>query len=301
MNEKPTGRQTPKSIEGDEGSTGGGDGSIGDRDGPIGAGNGVTRRRLLAGGAAVAVAGLAGCLGGRDGPVPAPTVTSDRIDDWRQIDESESTVFEQSYGPVTVTALEHTRIYEYVDVAEALAETFDASGSPVVFFATRIDVRPAIDSLPAEVGRERLMEEVETAAVDAFRSQLRNSGIENVEIVDEGTTTVRSGHTATAWRLEGEYAFDGEVPLPDGSTTSLGDPVEIESRLGVWHDGTDVLVAGGAYPTDPLIEVIDDALPDLADAETVVTELADEETADALATDPAAFDEDVSQLLISVE
>ncbi|WP_123622301.1 hypothetical protein [Halorubrum sp. CSM-61] len=273
----------------------------GDATGPSGDETGVTRRRLLAGGAAVAVAGLAGCLGGRDGPVPEPTVTSDRIEDWRQIDESESTVFEQSYGPVTVTALEHTRIYEYVDVAEALAETFDASGSPVVFFATRIDLRPAIDSLPAGVGRDRLMSEVETAAVDAFRSQLRNSGIENVEVVDEGTTTVQSGHTATTWQLEGEYAFDGEVPLPDGSTNEISETVEIESRLGVWHDGTDVLVAGGAYPTDPLIEVVDEALPDLADAETVVTELADEETADALATDPAAFDEDVSQLLISVE
>lgn len=110
----------------------------------------VTRRRLLAGGAAVAVAGLAGCLGTRDGPVPEPRVTSDRIDDgWRLLDESESTVFEQSYGPVTVTALEHTRIYEYVSVAEALSEAFGASGSPVVFFATRIDIRPAIDSLPA--------------------------------------------------------------------------------------------------------------------------------------------------------
>ncbi|PHQ39850.1 hypothetical protein DJ69_03965 [Halorubrum persicum] len=261
---------------------------------------GVTRRRLLAGGAVAAVAGLSGCLGGRDGPVPKPEVTSDRIDDWRQIDESESTVFERSYGPITVRARESTRIYEYVDVAEALAETVDASGSPVVFFATRIDLRPAVDQLPAGVGRDRLMTEVEAAATDAFRARLRNSGIENVEVVDEGITTVRSGHTATAWKLTGEYAVDGSVPLPDGSTTAVSETVEIESRLGVWHDGTDVIVAGGAYPTEPLIEVVDDALPDPIDAETSVTELGDAESADALATDPAAFDEDVSQLLISV-
>lgn len=228
-------------------------------------------------------------------------MTSDRIEDWREIDESRSTAFEQSYGPVTVQARERTLIYEYVDVAEALAATFDASGSLVVFFATRIDLRPAIDRLPAGVGRDRLMEEVESAAVDAFRAQLRDSGIEDVEVVDEGTTTVRSGNTATAWRLAGEFALDGEFPLPDGSTEPVSETVEMESRLGVWHDGTDVIVAGGAYPTDPLIDVIDEALPNLADAETVVTELADEETAEALATDPAAFDEDVSQLLISVE
>lgn len=261
----------------------------------------TTRRRLLAGGATVGVAGLAGCLGGRDGPVPAPEVTSDRIEDWRQTDESESTVFEQSYGPVTVTALEHTRIYEYAPVADALAETIDASGSPVVFFATRIDLRPAIDQLPAGVGRDRVMSEVETAATDAFRAQLENSGIENVEIEDEGTTTVQSDHTATAWRLTGEYPIDGEFPLPTGSTAEIDSALEIEARLGVWHDGTDVLVAGGAYPTDPLIEVFDEALPDSVDAEGAVTQLADAETAEALATDPAAFDEDVSQLLISVE
>ncbi|WP_050031708.1 hypothetical protein [Halorubrum halophilum] len=281
MNEGPAGREAERSIR---------------------EAAGVTRRRLLAGGAAVAAAGLAGCLGGRDGPLPEPTVTSDRIDDgWRLLDESESTVFEQSYGPVTVTALEHTRIYEYVSVAEALSETFGASGSPVVFFATRIDVRPAIDSLPAGVGRDRLMAEVETAAVDAFRSQLSASGIENVEIVDEGTSTVRSGHTATTWQLEGEFAVDGELPLPDGSTRDLAETVEIESRLGVWHDGTDVLVAGGAHPAEPLTGVIDDALPSLIDAETFLEETADEETRDALATEPGTFDEEISALLISVE
>jgi len=262
---------------------------------------GTTRRRALAGAGSLGLLGLAGCLGTREGPVPEPTATSDRIDDWRQRDESQSTVFEQSYGPVTVRARERTLIYEYADVAEALAATFDAAESPVVFFATRIDLRPAVDRLPAGVGRDRLMEEVEGAAVDAFRAQLRDSGIENVEVADEGTTTVRSGHTATAWRLAGEFALDGEFPLPDGSTGSIAETVEMESRLGVWHDGTDVIVAGGAYPTDPLIEVIDEALPSRTDAETLVTELADVEAAEALATDPAAFDEDVSQLLISVK
>ncbi|WP_418285469.1 hypothetical protein [Halorubrum sp. DTA46] len=262
----------------------------------------VTRRRLLAGGTAVAAAGLAGCLGTRDGAVPAPTVTSDRIDDgWRLVDESTGTVFEESYGPVTVSALESTRLYEYVDVAEALAETFDADGSPVVFFATRIDLRPAIDSLPAGVGRDRLMGEVETAALDAFRAQLREGGIENVTVVDEGITTVTGGHTATAWELAGEFALDGDVPLPDGSTADVSEPVEIRARIAVWHDGTDVLVAGGAFPTEPLTEVIDDAVPDLLDGEEVLDEIADEETAEALATDPDAFDEEISALIVSVE
>jgi hypothetical protein len=217
---------------------------------------GTTRRRLLAAGASAGALGLAGCLGGRDGPVPEPNVSSDRIDDgWRLLDESESTVFERAYGPVTVRALERTLIYEYVSVAEALDETLDASGSPVVFFATRIDLRPALDSLPAGIGRDRLMSEVETAAVDAFRAQLRNAGIEDLEEVDEGTTTVTGGHTATAWRFEGQFALDGELPLPDGSTTAVDESVDVTARLAVWHDGTDVLVAGGAFPSEAVTAV----------------------------------------------
>ncbi|TKX43381.1 MULTISPECIES: hypothetical protein [unclassified Halorubrum] len=260
----------------------------------------TTRRRLLAGGAAVGVAGLAGCLGGRDGPVPAPEVTSDRIEDWRRTDASEGTASEQSYGPVTVRALERTRIFEYAPVADALAEIVDADGSPVVFFATRVDLRPAIDRLPGEVGRDRVMSEVETAAVDAFRTRLRNAGIEDVQVADEGITTVRSGHTATAWRLTGAYAIDGAIPLPNGTTAEIDRRLEIGARLGVWHDGTDVIVSGGAYPTERLTAVLDESLPDAVDAETVVRRVADAETAEALATDPAEFDIEVSQLLISV-
>ena len=260
----------------------------------------TTRRRLLAGGAAVGVGGLAGCLGGRDGGVPAPEVTSDRIEDWRQSDASESTVFERSYGPVTVRALERTRVFEYAPVADALTGTVDASGSPVVFFATRIDLRPAVDRLPGGVGRDRVMSQVEAAATDAFRARLRTGGIEDVAVAEEMTTTVRSGHTATAWRLTGEYALDGELPLPTGSTTDVGGALDTGARLGVWHDGTDVIVAGGAYPTEPLLAVVGDALPAGVDAEAAVTRLAGEEAAAALATDPADFDVDVSQLLISV-
>jgi hypothetical protein len=270
-------------------------------DSPTGNASGTTRRRLLAAGAGAAAVGLSGCLGTRDGPVPEPTVTSNRIDDgWRLLDESASTVFEQSYGPVTVRALERTLIYEHVSVAEALAETFGASGSPVVFFATRIDLRPALDGLPAGVGRDRLMAEVETAAVDAFRARLGNAGIENLEVVDEGITTVTGGHTATAWRFEGEFALEGELPLPDGSTTAVDEAVGVTARLAVWHDGTDVLVAGGAFPSEAVTEVIGDALPVAVDGETVVESIADAETAEALATDPATFDEEVSALIVSV-
>lgn len=258
--------------------------------------DGVTRRRLLATGAAAGAVGLAGCLGGRDGEVPEPIVTSDRFDDgWRRIDASASTVFEEAFGPVTVRALERSIVYEYVDVAEAVAETFDAEGSPVLFFASRIDLRPPLDGLPFGVGRNRIMAEVTAAAEGAFRQQLRESGLESVELRERRTIEVAGGFEATEFVFGASFPVAGEIELPVGGTEEASGTVEMEARLAVWHDGTDVMISGGAYPTQRFTDVIDDALPDGApDA----TEIVDD---DALAADPETFAEEVEALIVAVE
>ena len=265
------------------------------------AGSGLTRRRLLATGAAVGLAATAGCLDTREGAVPEPVVTDDRIDeDWRLVDESNEVIFEESLGPITLQALEHTHIYEYVPVAEALVETLGAEGSPVLFFATRVDIRPAIDRLPGGVGLGRLMEEIRPAAEEAFRRQLDEGGVEDVTLEETDSTTVASGHTATTALFTAGYPIEGETPLPDGSTEPVDNVVEIEARLGVWHDGTDVIVSGGAYPTEPLNDVLSRALPDDV-PETPLLDEVDDTHEDALATEPETFAETVDALLISVE
>ena len=262
----------------------------------------VTRRGLLATGATAGVIATAGCLGTRDGAVPDPVVTDDRIDDgWRLIDDSAGVAFEESFGPVTVRALERTDVYEYVDLAEALTETFDAEGSPVVFFASRIDLRPAIDGLPGGIGRDRLMEEIRPAARDAFREQLAASGLSDVERVDAETVEVTGGHAAAADRFTARFALEGEATLPDGTTDPIADVVETEARLAVWHDGTDVLLSGGAYPTEPVSDVLDRALTGPVDADDALAELTDGDDAEILATEPETFAEEVDALLVSVE
>ena len=262
----------------------------------------VTRRRLLAAGATAGVLATAGCLGTRDGAVPDPVVTDDRIDDgWRLVDDSDGVVFEESFGPVTVRALERTDVYEYVDLAEALAETFDADGSPVIFFASRIDIRPAIDGLPGGIGRDRFMEEVRPAARAAFRDQLADGGLEDVERADADTVEVAGGHIAAADRFTARFALEGETSLPDGTTEPIADVVEVEARLATWHDGTDVLLAGGAYPTDPVSAVLERALSGPVDGDDALEELTDGDDADALATEPETFAEAVDALLVSVE
>lgn len=253
-------------------------------DGFTGRESSLTRRRLLVSGATAGVVTTAGCLGTRDGRVPRPIVTDDRIDDgWRRIDQSESEVFEESFGPVTVRALERTDVYEYVDLAAALAETFDANGSPVIFFASRIDLRPALDGLPGGIGRDRVMEEVHPAARAAFRDQLAESGLSNVELADTDTVDVDSGHTATTDQFTAQFDVEGETLLSDGTTGAIEEVVEVEARLAVWHDGTDVLLSGGAYPTEPIIT-------DELDVE-----------ADALSAKPETFAEKIDALLVAVE
>lgn len=259
----------------------------------------VTRRRLLASGAAAAVVATAGCLGTRDGEVPEPVVTDDSIEDWRLVDTSDSVAFEESFGPVTVSALERTVVYEYVDMAETVAEAFGAEGSPVTFFAARIDLHPALDGLPGGIGRDRLMEEVAAAAEEAFRNQLRVSGVERVERVDGGERSVQGGHTATTSEFVAGFDIDWEVPLPDGSTMRIDDAAEMNASLAVWHDGTDVLISGGAHPAEPLSDVVDRALDAPIDGETVMAELVDD--SDVLTADPTLFADAVDALVPSVE
>ena len=256
------------------------------------------RRQLLAAGATAGAVAAGGCLGTREGAVPVPTVTDDRIEDeWRLVDESSEQVFEESYGPVTVQALSRAMVYEYVSVAEVIADTFDAEGSPVLFFSTRIDLRPAIDSLPFGLGRDRVMTEVEAAAEEAFRSELENGGIENVETTDTRTIEVDTGYEATLFGFSGTYPIDGEVSF-EGISQSFDDEIEIAARVGVWHDGTDVLLAGGAYPTNPLIEPIEETIED---APVEVGDVLDSDTEEALSTDPETFEEEIDALLRSVE
>lgn len=260
----------------------------------------LTRRRLLAAGVAAGVVATAGCLGTRDGEVPEPVVTDGSIDeDWRLVDTSDSVAFEEDFGPVTVSALERTVVYEYVDMAEAVAETFDADGSPVTFFAARIDLRPALDGLPGGFGRDRLMTEVRTAAEAAFRAQLSESGVSDVERVDSGEMTVDGGHTATTSEFIARFGIDWDVPLPDGSTTTIDDTAEMTARLAVWHDGTDVLISGGAHPAEPLSDVIDRSIDAPVDGETILEELID--GADVLSADPTLFADAVDALLPAVE
>lgn len=255
----------------------------------------TTRRELLAAAAAFGTVGLAGCLGGRDGEVPPPEVTDDRIEEWELVDESSGTILEEEVGPITVTALQHTRAYEHRGVAEAAAETFDSDGSPVVFFATRVGLRPAIDQLPLGAGRDRVMSQVEAAADQAFRNQLSSAGLENVRRTDEGTLQIDAGHEATAYTYRASFATTSTMEVAPGVTEEVSGSVEMEGRVAVWHDGTDVLLAGGSYPVERLTAAIDEELPEGApDAE----ELVDSE---ALSADPTTYEEDVEALVVSVE
>ena len=258
----------------------------------------LSRRRLLASAAAIGTVGLAGCLGTREGEVPAPVVTNPRIDDgWRLVEEMSETVFSQDVGPVTVEAHARSVVYEYASVADALAEALDASGSPVLFFTVRIDLRPAVDGLPFGLGRTQLMEEIEPAAAEAFRQLLRDGGIENVQTVATSEIDIDAGHQATEFLFTGNFPVTGTMDLGAGLTGSIADEFEIESRLAIWHDGTDLLLAGGAYPTRPMDAVFENAI---GDAPVALAELVGESHSTTLAQDPETYAAEIELLLRSV-
>lgn len=258
-----------------------------------------TRRHLLAATAAGGAVAISGCLGTRERSVPEPVVADDRIDEgWDLVDESSAKAFEDSYGPVTVRALQQSRVYAYASVAEAVAEAFDADGSPVLFFSTRIDLRPAVDGLPFGVGRDRVMNQVEEATEGAFRDQLRSGGIDDVEVADTSTLDVETGHTATSFTFVGRFIADGELDVGGGNTEPVDDELDIEARLAIWHDGTDVLLSGGSYPTEPIDVVFEDVLED---APVELGDVVEEDTAETLSQDPETYEGEVDSLMTSVE
>ncbi len=252
---------------------------------------GMGRRELLAATAAAGAVGLAGCLGG-DGAVGEPVIGSDRIDEWELLDSTEGLAFAADAGPITFEAHQHTVLYERSDVAAALSETFGTDASAVLFFASRIDLRPGVDRLPFGIARDRIVSEVVSSADETFRSELRESGLEDVRHEETGSIDIESGHTATRLRYSARVEMDGEVERPENSTESLTGTVVLEAQLAVWHDGENVLVAGAAYPTERITDTFEaTGIP--GDSEELLEN-------DALATDPEEFAEEAETLLVSV-
>ncbi|NIB99773.1 DUF6517 family protein [Halobacterium sp. R2-5] len=212
----------------------------------------MNRRRFLGAAGVAGLAALAGCSSAA-GSVAPPSVPEGELSEggWTQTDSSEETVFEQSYGPVTITATSSSVIYEDEALTADVREKTlgQVEGPLAIYSASHINFSPDLNNLPGGVGRKEVLNEVEAAAEQQFEQQMRDNGLENVSKTGEEEFETDSGASP------GVTTFSAEFPVGDmsyeagGETFELGgEPIEVAGDLAVWNDGDYVVVAGGAYP-----------------------------------------------------
>ncbi|MFC6823994.1 hypothetical protein [Halopelagius fulvigenes] len=220
---------------------------------------GWSRRAYLGVAAAAGASALAGCSG-QGATVSAarrpPKVPERRLDEggWERTDDAtEDPAFEQSVGPVTLTAATRTLLYEDAALRTKIADKTlgRADAQLATFFATRATFDPDITSLPAGAGRQRLLDRVEAQSRRTFRSRLKQAGLADVTQTGEETMQVASGAEARLTNFEAAYAFDGfSVGLGDEEITIEGGEITVAGHLAAWIGNDSVLVTGGAYPDE---------------------------------------------------
>lgn len=256
----------------------------------------MQRRGFLALAGAGALGTLAGCTSAL-GSVAAPTVPTDRLEEggWALQDESEETVFEESYGPVTIEAKSHALVYSdealRADVREKTLGRVD--GQIAMFAATRINFSPSLADLPGSVATEEIVDRTEAAARSQFEAQMRDAGLEDVARVGTDTLTVDTGSDARLTEFEAVFPFDGvSFPVTDEQSIALsGSPIEVAGDLAVWSHDESVLVAGGAYPASNVEETVTE---ELSEAITVTVDV-------DLGLEPDSYREEVRSLVRAVE
>lgn len=217
------------------------------------------RRRFLTASGVAGLAGLAGCsnvTGRALGSVAPPDVPEGALDDggWALSEESTREVFEEDFGPVTVTAKAHSLLYTNDELAARVEEDTlgSVSGTLATFAATRVQFSPDLTSLPESVGRDRLVDQVEANSKEQFAQRMRNAGLTDVAEVETGEMQVDTGETARYTGYEaayevGEFSFD----LPNGDPMTIDvDAIGVVGDLAVWVHEDSVLIAGGAYPAE---------------------------------------------------
>lgn len=212
----------------------------------------MNRRRFLGAAGVAGLAALAGCSSASASVAP-PSVPEDRLAEggWTQTDSSEETVFEESYGPVTVTATSSSVTYEDEALAADVREKTlgQVEGPLAIYSASHINFSPDLNNLPGGVGRKEILNEVETAAEQQFEQEMRDNGLENVTKTGEEEFETESGASPGVTTFTAEFPVGAIEYDTGGETFEIdADPIQVEGDLAVWNDGDYVVVAGGAYP-----------------------------------------------------
>ncbi|AFK19686.1 hypothetical protein E6P09_01725 [Haloferax mediterranei ATCC 33500] len=216
----------------------------------------IGRRTYLGVAASAGLAGLAGCTSGTTasaGRAP-PKVPKAMLESggWEHIGgQTLDPAFEQSVGPVSVSAAFETLVYEDTALAAEIKEQTlgQAEGQFFLFFATRVTLEPSLSNIP-KAARGTVVDQIETQARTQYEAQLKDVGVTNVEQSGTGSMTVDTGDSARVTEYAATIPFESiTFPFTEEKKFEIeGREVDVSGLLAVWeHDGT-VLVAGGAYP-----------------------------------------------------
>jgi hypothetical protein len=214
----------------------------------------MQRRRFLQVSGAAGLTALAGCQTAV-GSVALPAVPRDRLEQggWtKQAEETDTTVFAESYGPVEVEAVASSVTYEDTALATQVAEdTLGAIETTLsIFSATRVDLAPPVDELGPI--RSEVQTRIEENARTQLRTQLQEAGLQDIEQTTTGTLTVADGVEARLTEFRAVYPVeDISFPVQSGQSVTIpGTSLEIAALLAVWAADGNFLVAGGAYPAE---------------------------------------------------
>ncbi|MFB6094945.1 MAG: hypothetical protein ABEJ71_00635 [Halodesulfurarchaeum sp.] len=255
----------------------------------------MQRRDVLIAAGTGALASLSGCQTAV-GAVALPDVPEEQLEagGWKQRSVNRGrTVLNRNFGPVSVKAVASSVVYTDVELSRTVAERTlgMVDATLAMFFATRIDMAPAIDELgPIQEKVERLI--MDTAG-QKLRTRLQGVGLEDVTKTGTGTLTVDTGQEARLRTYRANYPVpDFTFPVTDGTTVTIpGTDLAIEALLAVWASDAGYLVAGGAYPAENYSKSIS---RDLSSAITVSVDI-------DLGLRPSAYRTEVRDLMTAVE
>ena len=231
----------------------------------------MQRRQFLGSAVAVSSVATAGCVGyadaqGEPQPEPEPdsggdsegapeppSVPVDEFDGGWAVDSERSGFFTDSARGITTRGT--TVAYTDEGLAEEMRErTLDTDvGDLRVFFASRIDYEPAVDSLPFGFGRRLVLDATAVNARDRFQSELAESGLEDVEHREKDSVRTHDGSSADLFAYDATYPFEGfEFQAGDSEIFVEGQSVAAEGLLAVWYSKPlqSTLVAGAVNPAE---------------------------------------------------
>lgn len=231
----------------------------------------MNRRRFLAASGVAGLAGFSGCNSISStalGSVDPPQVPKDQLEQggWAFDQEDTRTVFEEDYGPVTVIAKAHSLTYTDTELAKRVKEDTlgSVAGTLATYAATRVKFSPDLTKLPESIGREQLVDRVETNSREQFAARMRDAGLTNVKQTETGELQVDTGETARYTGFTAEYdvgTFD--VPLPNDETMTIDvGAIGVSGDLAVWVHEDSVIVAGGAYPAENFAKTLSKDITD---------------------------------------